>query len=243
MTISIGVPVIERPAWSFVQSLFELAPPPGEDLRLLRNPRPMPVDVARNEIVKAFLATSDRWLLFVDSDAELHHQTLVRLMSWRKPLVATLAFQRYGPCPPVVMQGWQTDRTTWRNGEAFPRGVTTKLEEVRSWLLAHPQMMTSGPMILEPRSDDALVPADATGCHCVLIERTVLEAMGDAWFVGGPEIFAQGEDFYFYWRAARSGFPLHIDLGCMAGHLYGDRCLAALDWMVWDQVSVYEESE
>ena len=241
MTISIGVPVLERPAWPFVQSLFELAPPPGEDLRLLRNPRPMPVDVARNEIVNAFLATSDRWLFFVDSDAELHHKTLTRLMSWQRPIVAALAFQRYGPCPPVVMDGWQTERTTWRNGEEFPRGVGTQLDDVRTWLRAHPEMITSRPFILEPRTDDALTTRDATGCHCVLIERSVLEAMEPPWFVGGPEIGRQGEDFYFYWKAARFGFQLQIDLGCMAGHLYGDRCLGALDWLVWDQVSVYED--
>lgn len=242
MTITIGVAAVGPPTWPFVESLYRLEPPAGETMRLLRA-GPLAVDVARNELVKAFLATSDSALLLVDADAVLHPTTLQRLWSWDKQIVAALAFQRHGPCPPTVMRGWLEDQITWRNGMPFPRGIRTEMDEVRQWLRDHPGLLSSGPVVLEPRPDDALIPIDASGCHCLLIRREVLKGMAPPWFVGGPELAHQGEDFFFFWRAAQFGFNGFVDLSCMAGHCYGERSLAALDWLVWDRVSRYGEDE
>ena len=99
---------MDRPAWAFVESLWQLQAPEGETLRMTRQ-GPLAVDVARNEVVRAFLQQDSEWLLMVDSDATLHPQTLLRLLSWNQPVVGALSFQRYGPCMPTVMRGQVND--------------------------------------------------------------------------------------------------------------------------------------
>lgn len=228
--ITVGVPALGPAPWPFVESLVALRMPPGETLRLVKV-GPMTVDVARNAIMRAVLATSDRWLLMVDSDAELHPNTLLRLMSWDRPVVGALAFGRHAPCPPVLLR----DRIQLPNGKV---GLGVQLQETREWISAHNELLRSGPAMLDPAPADSLRAVSATGCHCLLIRRDVIEQMEPPWFeCEAGEAF--GEDLFFCRRLEAKGVPVYVDLSCMTGHLVGDRSVAALDWLVWDRVSDY----
>lgn len=224
--VMVGVPRVGDAPWPLVESLLGLHAPGGFQF-IQRGPAP--VDIARNQIVATFLAGDCSHLLMVDSDAVLHPRTLERLLSWNVPVVAALAFMRKGPLLPTVYKGQRPDD---------PEAFQTRIAEVQEFIAAHQELTTSQPMVVQPRPADALYEVDRTGCHCVLIERRVLTTVGAPWFVRDYQINAR-EDFHFYGRVQAAGFPIYVDLSCMAAHLYGDRALAALDHLVWDRVSTY----
>lgn len=227
--VMIGVPHLGDAAWPFVESILSLKVPNG--FTFVRR-GPAPVDIARNQIVSTFLASSREYLLMVDSDAVLHPLTLERLSSWNVPVVAALAFMRKGPLLPTVYRGRQdTDREAFR----------VRIAEVKQFVSQHQALLSSKPIVLQLRPDDALYEVDRTGCHCVLIRRDVLEAIPAPWFVR-DEVHNAKEDFYFYEQVQKAGFPIFVDFSCMSAHLYGDRSLAALDHIVWDASSEYTDS-
>lgn len=226
MSVMIGVPILGDPPWPFVESLLGLRAPNG--FRFVRR-GPAPVDIARNQLVVAFLKSGDSHLLMVDSDAVLHPATLERLLSWDVPVVSALAFMRRGPLLPTVYKEQRPDD---------PEAFQTRLLEVHTWLARYPQMLKSTPVVLDPRPDDALYEVDRSGCHCVLIRRDVLLSIQAPWFVR-DELYNAKEDFNFYRLVQEAGYPVYVDLSCMAAHLYGDRPLAALDHLVWDASSEY----
>lgn len=225
--VCIGVVAAGPPTWGFVGSLVKLQKPAGW---MYRRIGPLAVDVARNRLVEEFLGGQEEWLLMVDADAVLHPATLVRLLSWGKPLVAALAFSRYGPCLPTVYRGQPADPE--QTGFVIQRSV------VREWLREHPELITSDALVLEPRPDEALTPVDRCGCHCVLVHRSVLETIPPPWFKMREDFHKEGagEDFFFFEQAQKAGFEAFVDLSCMAGHVYGDRVLAGRDFVVWDYV-------
>lgn len=225
--VMICVPHLGDAAWPFVESLLSLKAPNG--YRFLRR-GPLPVDMARNDLVAAFLASDKDHLLLIDSDAVIHPLTLERLLSWDVPVVSVLAFMRNGPLMPTVFRGKR---------EGFPGAFQTRMKEVHEFVQRHPELLTSRAVVLNPRPDDALLEVDRTGCHCVLIKRAVLEAIPPPWFVCDPITHAK-EDFYFYEQIKAAGYPVYVDMSCMAAHLYGDRPLAALDHLVWHASSEYD---
>ena len=225
--IVIGVPHLAPDvSWTVIESILGLHTPGG--YRFIRK-GPGPVDLTRNQLAEHFLHTDGTHLLMVDSDAVLHPLTLSRLLSWRVPVVAALAFMRKGPMLPTVYKGASPDD---------PEAFQTRIQEVQEYASQHPELVTSKPVVLEPRPDDALYEVDRTGCHCVLIARAVLETVKPPWFVADPWRNHR-EDFYFYNQVKQAGFPVYVDFSCMASHLYGDRPLAFLDHTVWDRVSKY----
>lgn len=231
MPVVVGTPALGSPTWAFTESILGLKA--SEGFTFVRR-GPLAVDVARNELVQAFLAMPETFthMLLVDSDAMLHPQTLQRLMSWDQPIVGALAFTRYGPCYPTVYRD--------ENPET-PGQFRVRMDEVHSWINRHRELMTSKPVVLEPRPPDSLIEVDRTGCHCVLIRRDVFEAIPEPWFVA--EVMKRNrEDFYFFEQAQKVGYRVYVDLGCMTSHLYGDRPLAAMDHMVWNASSEYVDA-
>ena len=231
MTITVGVPALGPAAWPFVESLVALELPPGEARRLMIA-GPLAVDAARNQIVRRFLAAGDRWLLMVDSDMVFAPGTLRRLLSWDVPVVTPLMFQRHGPLPPLVMRG------TGLNSAGL-EGHAIQLAETREWLTKHNELVSSRPVIMDPPPDDCLAPVTTLGGGCILLRRDALDGLSDPWFVCDPERHNM-EDIRFGDALHRAGVPMFVDRSCMISHLYGDRPLAALDWVVWDKVSTYE---
>ncbi len=231
MTITVGVPALGPAAWPFVESLVALELPPGEARRLMIA-GPLAVDAARNQIVRRFLAAGDRWLLMVDSDMVFAPGTLRRLLSWNVPVVTPLMFQRHGPLPPLIMRG------TGTNG-AGKVGHAIQLAETREWLTLHNELVSSHPVILDPAPDESLALVTTLGGGCMLLRRDALERLSDPWFTCEPGQHNM-EDIRFGEALARVGVEMFVDRSCMVAHLYGDRPLAAMDWLVWDKVSTYE---
>lgn len=224
MKISIGTPALDRPTWSYLESLLFLDVPGGN--WTFRRAGPLAVAHARNEIAAGFLASGDDWLLFVDADAVLHRGTLRRLLSWEQPIVSALAFMRYGPCFPAAFKDQLPDGT-----------FAIQHREVAAWTDAHPALLTeTGAALLEPCPPDALAPVDRVGGHCLLLRRDVLASITPPWFIGdGPR--GHGEDFYFCAKAQAAGWQIMLDRSVVAGHLYGERPLGALDFMTWRKAS------
>ncbi len=79
--------------------------------------------------------------------------------------------------------------------------------------------------------DNTLIPVAATGAACLLVHRTVLEAMLEKygpprpWFAETPYQQASGvmdvmsEDLTFCLRAQACGFPIHVHTGIKLGHI------------------------
>ena len=110
-------------------------------------------------------------------------------------------------------------------------------EVVGKWIEKHPELMSvNRPMVLTPRPADALLPVHKTGTHALLINRRVVEAIKPPWFQNTDPKHG-GEDFYFMSRARELGFAPHVDLSTVAGHVWGDWSIGALEFMVWNQVT------
>lgn len=67
------------------------------------------------------------------------------------------------------------------------------------------------------KSENACVPADATGLGCCLIRRDVFETVKKPWFVVSGT-FAT-EDVYFFQKTAKKGIPLMVHTGVQCGHI------------------------
>jgi hypothetical protein len=64
-----------------------------------------------------------------------------------------------------------------------------------------------------------VVSVDAVGLGCTLIQRRVLEALGDPFFQHPAEEPGEDEDFHFCLRAKKAGFSIVVDTDFDCGHL------------------------
>ncbi len=159
---------------------------------------------ARNQSMLGFLETDGEWLLILDSDMGFDPDLVPRMLGAAhdidRPIVGGLCFAQTGH-EPDGMGGyvWKPKPTLMRrNGDS----MTTLYE-------------------YEP---DALVKVDATGAACLLVHRSVAEAMrakwGDTWF---DQMLTDrgliGEDVSFCLRAGELGFPIHVHTGIKTNHL------------------------
>lgn len=173
----------------------------------------------RNQIVRMFLDLPGRpdWLWFVDTDMAFDRDTLDRMVAaahpTKRPILGALCFSVLrGDAQQYVptLYGWTDDDP--------PRiGRFTELPD-----------------------KPAVVPVAATGTGCLLIHRTVLEAVAAMEVPGTSKTYGEtsypwfrfaewendelgadvmGEDIVFCIRAAAAGFPTHVDTGIEVGHV------------------------
>lgn len=168
------------------------------------------VSTARNKVVDKFLDEHDaEWLWMIDTDMVFDPHTLEALLfnangdkgageKW-SPIVGGLCFAvNEGTLEPTMYQLHQD-----ADGELFTVRYST-----------YPQ--------------DCMFQVSATGAACLLIHRSVLEAMRDKhkpvsaypYFQEtqlGPT-HAVGEDVTFCFRAGQLGFPIWVNTGVHIGH-------------------------
>ncbi len=230
--ITLWVPSADSSArWPCVESWWNLETPGNIKLRLLRS-GPNNVKYSWNKAVLDFLATEDEWLLSWHSDVVGVPQTLMRLLSWKRPLVSALIFMR---TPPVMPHVWQAYKDQ-------PKVYAQRIRDTRQWFLAHKEYMSEfQPFVMDPRPADALVPVNFTSTSCMLIHRAVLEDMRekvkDVWFQWDDDYKGGGEDRRFCQYAKAVGFETFVDRSCVVGHLVGDHPTSAADFFAWDYVS------
>lgn len=239
--IVIATPTWRQAEWRYVESLIGLKTPNRAPWTFRRVFGKNGIDAAWNDIIKWFLETDNEWMLHLDSDAVIHPDTLLRLMSWYEPLVSALAFKRRGPTTPTVYIG-ATGEVVEDGGDEVPEWWIA-IEEIREWLVAHQEMVViNRPVVLQPRPDDALIEVDRTGSHCLLVHRCVYEAIEPPWFERVRHT-GEGSDFDFHAKAQAAGYKTYVDRSVIAGHLAGDWCIGAVDFLAWDAIADWDAGE
>lgn len=179
----------------------------------------------RNEVAKQFLdGTAIEWLWFVDSDMGFAPDTVEQLLASadpkNRPVVGGLCFG---------LRRESTDPAT--HAERFRMFPT-----VYVWR-EHPDRV--GFQIVPDYERDAVSLVSATGAACILIHRSVLEAIrerhGDEWFSQithpvGPTTFS--EDMSFCIRVASVDQPVYVDTSVKTCH---DKGGVFLDETAWDR--------
>ena len=230
-SVLIGTVAIGQPEWDFVQSLVSIRTPGTKAFQVVNGKQG--IDEGHNRLNEAFLETDYEWLLSMDSDAVVHPDSLLRLMSWGKPYVSAVATGRIPPFWPVVFNGERENGT-------FARDV----DMMRDWVQRYPELMAvnSASFVLEPRPTDALWPIERGGAHCLLVHRSVIEATGPDWFqrTGSREKHGSGSDFFFTAKVREAGFETFVDRSVFSGHVVHGHVAGMLDFMVWDSVINYE---
>lgn len=229
------------PTWGLLHGLLALQTPENQVWSFIRVAQ-RPVDEARNEIVRQFLRMDREWLLFLDTDASIHPQTLIRLHSWGKPVVAAMAFTRYTPPVPTI---YANSNGMWAGQNSRPSAV--QIDETLQWILDHPALASEQPVVLNPAPADSLRQVAFTGGHCLLVQRHVLEQIRPPWFVNAKpgerktpstKPGGTGEDYGFCQRIHALRYPIYVDRSVMAGHLWHeDHMLGAIDFMAYMSVT------
>ncbi len=173
---------------------------------------------ARNRMVDQFLE-NDRaeWLWIVDSDAVFPPDMLDNLLAdadpVERPIVGALAHQKRGKVdadyqPVLDARGLQVR-------EVQPTMYKTEWDDQGDWV-GYREVTSYRAGLNE---------VDATGCHCLLVHRSVFEAIESdhpyRWFREdeiAPGIIA-GEDIWFCLEARKAGFRIFVDTQLEAGHV------------------------
>lgn len=165
---------------------------------------------ARNKAVEQFLGDKDsEWLFWIDTDMGFAPETIDRLLQVadpvERPIVGALAFAQKQNCQDG-MGGW----------------TTSLVPTIYDWVDLEGE---SGFLSRRTYPVNKLVPCAGTGSACVLIHRTVLEAMRDkfgTWYDRVPNPTANGrlmgEDLSFCMRAGAIGVPVHVHTGVRTTH-------------------------
>ena len=167
---------------------------------------------ARNQTVTAFLKSDAQWLWWIDTDMGFKPDTLDLLLDAAdpvdRPIVGALCF---------------SNRESGQDGYSGYRcdPVPTLYQFVT---------MPNGQNGFQPIWDyprDSLVEVAGTGSACILIHRTVFEAIQAQ--SGAPNWYIRltnpttgqliGEDLSFCYRAAQAGFRLHVNTAAKTTHL------------------------
>lgn len=237
MKILVASPAIDRADWYFTSSVANMmafsATVPGVEVGFLAARGYGGVDHACNMMVKEVLGDPEcRGLLILGSDAHVHPHTLVRLLQHQTGIVGALCFKREPPYTPVVGDGKKGFERFW-------------VEEVRDWIVQYPELITKDEKVsfgvLNPRPDDALRQCDLVGTHTMLVHRYVLENMKPPWFWRDEtSVVANKEDVHFLVKAREAGFPAHVDLSVVSGHVnFGARDFWAwYNYTEWDKANV-----
>lgn len=172
----------------------------------------------RNQLVRDFLA-DDRcdWLFMLDQDATYPPTMLDRLLEvadpLERPIVGALAHQLRGKTDDEYAPIIDTHGVQVR--EILPTMYKTEWDLDGNWI-GYREVT---------KYEVGLQQVDATGCHCLLVHRTVFEAIKSdhpyRWFredLIAPDTIA-GEDIWFCIEAGKAGFPIYVDTRLEAGHM------------------------
>jgi hypothetical protein len=166
---------------------------------------------ARNKAITGWLDDESRshvdWWFWLDTDMGYQPDTVERLLAYadpkKRPIVGGLCFAQ---------------------SEEADDGMGGKRVEPRPTMFKWvPELGTVG---VADYPINTLVPVAATGAACILIHRSVFEAIreehGDTWYDRIPNPYVggkHGEDISFCLRAGAMGFPTFVHTGIRTTHL------------------------
>lgn len=231
VSVMIGTPLIGNPTPGFTRSLWSLVRPERCVWKYVPN---RPCDMARNLLVEECLEDGHDWLFMLDGDMCFEPETLLRLNYRKKPLIGALCFTRVMPPAPAAYRG-----ITGYTENGWPR-YRVQFEEILEWLeRTSVELKLDHPSVILPDQEGALERYDSTGGACLLIHRSVLEAVEPPWFEYTQPDRLVGEDFYFFHKAKEAGFQLWIDRTVIVGHAFGEQYIGAMDYVAFMLAAEY----
>ena len=232
MKITHWVPGDKDPrSWASVESWINTELPRGAIRRFVRSASGNRKDLPDwNRVTREILESGDDWLFSTHMDVQYVPQTLKRLLSWDKPLVAALVFMRQSPVVPHIWKSYEDQEV-----------MAQRIKDTRNWFFDRKDYIKFGPFIMEPRPADALAQVDFTSTACALIHRSVIAKVEPPWWEMHDDN-GGGEDAKFYVKANNAGFEAFVDRSCIAGHLVGDIPTSSMDFIMWSQASDYRET-
>jgi len=233
LSIAIGIPISRLFDWRTVHATHTLI---NDAFNARQEPifipkgnheRFMPISRARNEIAQTVVDKGIDYLLFLDSDATLEQGTLTRLLSRNVPMVSALCFKRRQ----LVTPAFQLEEF---DAENFDPYQSIEVNKVYEWIGKYGQLNTDKAYMLPSTPEGSLIEVDRCGTHCLLIHRSVLEAVEEPRFMRttAPDSGATGSDYYFCNKAREAGFPIYVDMSVISGHLNGSHIIAGMDFMM-----------
>lgn len=207
--VSIAVPcaqVVEPRTLQSMMALVNYAANHGIKIQDIGVTERVLIDDARNMLVETFLKSPTEWMFWMDSDMVFPPDTLVKLFKVAEDknakMVSGIYYQRKGLNYPVL----------WSRGDELESGNTTGTMSPRAATNKY-----VGTFIFPHKDKQQPFKAHAAGFGCVLVHRSVFEAMPRPWFQ-----FIKGvcsEDFYFFINAKEMGYELWIEPTLDLGHL------------------------
>lgn len=167
------------------------------------------VPEGRNQVVEQFLAEPVDWLFFIDAD-----------MGFAPDILDILHATADAKLRPIVGGLCFANRET--GGDGLHGFRTEARPTIYDWV-QHPD----GHSRFTGRRDypvNTVLQAGATGAACLLIHRSVIEAVaerfGPVWFdrVRGTDGSLLGEDISFFVRTSALDFPLFINTAARTNH-------------------------
>ncbi len=203
--VQIGLPVVgDLPDEGFY-SLLSLIKPKGTKLSKVTN---LPIDIARNQLVKQL---EREWLFMFDADESLPPQALIRLLSWNLPIVSGIVFLANIDRPAPAIYKYEHKK----QGRYY---YSSKITEVENYLTGHKEEQGKELGVVLSTTKDELIECDAVGTGCLLVHRSVFEAIKPPYFVLNSGGRVSGEDFSFCRKVKRAGFKIYADPGVLCGH-------------------------
>jgi hypothetical protein len=143
-----------------------------------------PLFEARNDCVRTFLKSGASYLFFVDSDAAPPENAIEQLLShgFDKKIIS-------GLCHEIK-----------RDSGGYLKRFPLILKQGKNGYNVSNQ---------KPKG---LIPVDATGTICVMIHKSVFDAIEEPWF------YNLAEDFYFYEKAKIAEYQTYVDCNCKVVH-------------------------
>ena len=139
-----------------------------------------------------------KWVFLLDDDHTFQPDTLIRLLMRRVDVISPLCVNRHTPFPPISTK-FKNGSGTWRNEDK------TINWEYRTWA----EIPTTG-----------LLETTVLGGNGLLIQRPVLEKIGDPWFEPGQlERGYALEDVDFSRKVFEAGYKLYSDCDRHIGHM------------------------
>lgn len=173
------------------------------------------IDGSRNLLAEAFLATPTEWIFWMDADMVIPKETITELFKVVEEkdakIVTGIYYQRRGMNLPVL---WSRNETT-KGGQVT--GLTSEKAINNKY---------AGAFMFPHRDKKTPFEAHSAGFGCVLIHRSVFEALEKPWFK-----FIENqcsEDFYFFVNAREKGFKVWVQPTIKLGHI-GDAPVITVD--------------